>query len=90
MYVCDLAEWGVVIDDEKSTKKIKEEYWDPLWKHSYTGEDVDIQAVMDGLDIDRDGKNPDDCSPEELEEAARATTQFPSHTFCKDHDSDSE
>ena len=90
LYVCDLAEWGVVIDDKESTKKIKEEYWDPLWKYSYTGEDVDVQAVMDGLDIDRDGKDPDKCSPEELQEAARAGTQFPSSEFVSDHDSDSD
>ena len=84
--MCDLAEWGVVIDDAASTQKIKAEYWDPLWKHSFTGKDVDVQAVMHGLDIDRDGQNPDDCSPEQLEEAARATTQFPSSTFVNDHD----
>lgn len=90
LYVCDLAEWGVVIDDADSTVKMKEEYWDPLWKHSYTGDDVDVQAVMDGLDIDRDGENPDNCSPEQLAEAARATTQLPSHEFVHDHDSDSD
>ena len=27
LYICDLAEWGVVIDDAPSVKKIKEEYW---------------------------------------------------------------
>ena len=27
LYVCDLAEWGVVIDDEETTKRIMDEYW---------------------------------------------------------------
>jgi phosphatidylserine/phosphatidylglycerophosphate/cardiolipin synthase-like enzyme len=30
LYICDLAEWGVVIDDEASTLRIKKEYWDPM------------------------------------------------------------
>jgi hypothetical protein len=54
--VCDLAEWGVVIDDAASTKKMMSEYWDPMWKVSFTGKDVDVQDVMDGLKIDRDGE----------------------------------
>lgn len=55
LYVCDLAEWGVVIDNKEETEKIMAEYWNPLWKYSYTGDDVDVQEVMDGLDINRDG-----------------------------------
>lgn len=58
LYICDLAEWGVVIDDEETTKKIMQEYWEPMWAASYTGEDVDVQAVMDGLDIDRSAQKP--------------------------------
>ncbi|KAL7434080.1 hypothetical protein ACHAXM_003909 [Skeletonema potamos] len=56
LYMCDLAEWGVIIDSEAEVKKIKEEYFDPMWQDSYTGEDVDVQSVMDGLKIDRDGE----------------------------------
>jgi len=81
---------GVLIDNEEAVKKIKEEYWDPMWKHSYTGKDVDVQAVMDGLDIDRDGENPDNVSPEQKAEAARAQTVFPSQKFVLDHESDDE
>lgn len=58
LYICDLAEWGVLIDDEAQTKQIMEEYWIPMWKHSYTKEDVDVQAVMDGLEIDRSAEKP--------------------------------
>lgn len=56
LYMCDLAEWGVIIDSEAEVKKIKEDYFDPMWEDSYTGEDVDVQTVMDELDIDRDGE----------------------------------
>lgn len=57
LYICDLAEWGVVIDDEAATLKMMEEYWNPMWASSYAdGVDVDVQAVMDGLEIDRDGE----------------------------------
>jgi hypothetical protein len=27
MYICDLAEWGVVIDDARRVQAIREEYW---------------------------------------------------------------
>jgi phosphatidylserine/phosphatidylglycerophosphate/cardiolipin synthase-like enzyme len=64
LYICDLAEWGVVIDDAEQTKKFMEEYWNPLWKYSYTGEDVDVDAVMDGLVIDRNGADPNNLDEE--------------------------
>jgi phosphatidylserine/phosphatidylglycerophosphate/cardiolipin synthase-like enzyme len=56
LYICDLAEWGIVIDDAATTSKILNSYWKPMWRVSYTGKDVDVQEVMDGLDIDRDGE----------------------------------
>jgi len=58
LYVCDLAEWGILIDDQAATKKCMAEYWDPLWKASFTGEDCNDDKVMDGLDVDRNGENP--------------------------------
>uniref|UniRef100_A0A7S1BU82 PLD phosphodiesterase domain-containing protein n=1 Tax=Corethron hystrix TaxID=216773 RepID=A0A7S1BU82_9STRA len=54
LYVCDLAEWGVVVDHEDQTRKFMDEYWNPLWEASYTGEDCDIEAVMNGLYTVRD------------------------------------
>lgn len=57
LYVCDLAEWGVIIDHAGKTQKILSEYWDPMWEASYTKDDCDVEMVMDGLDIDRDGEN---------------------------------
>lgn len=35
LYVCDLAEWGVVIDDQRTTQKLIEEYWSLIWQCSY-------------------------------------------------------
>jgi len=68
MYECDLAEWGVVIDDAEQTKKFMDTYWNPLWKYSYTGEDVDVDAVMDGLDTERDGGDATDLDDEMMEQ----------------------
>eukprot|EP00957_Ditylum_brightwellii_P206732 15349707-Ditylum_brightwellii.AAC.1 len=33
-----------------------EDYWYPMWEVSYLGQDCNVQEIMDGLDIDRDGK----------------------------------
>jgi phosphatidylserine/phosphatidylglycerophosphate/cardiolipin synthase-like enzyme len=56
LYICDLAEWGVVIDHKVQVQKFMEEYWIPMWKYSYTDEDCDVDDVMDGLKIDRKAK----------------------------------
>lgn len=56
LYMCDLAEWGIVVDHEESVKKIMGDYFSPMWKNSYTGIDVDVERVMDALDVDRDGE----------------------------------
>lgn len=64
LYVCDLAEWGVIVDHEETTQKILREVWNPMWKASYTGDDCDVQEVMDGLDIDRDGEDENNVSEE--------------------------
>jgi len=53
LYICDLAEWGVLIDSRKAVKEIKREYWDQMWEVSYTTDDCNVDAVMDGLGIDR-------------------------------------
>jgi phosphatidylserine/phosphatidylglycerophosphate/cardiolipin synthase-like enzyme len=38
LYVCDLAEWGVVIDDKATTQNLLQEYWSPMWQCSYKKE----------------------------------------------------
>jgi len=57
LYVCDLAEWGVIVDHEEETKKMMATYWTPMWEASYTGTDCSVQEVMDGLEIDMDGES---------------------------------
>jgi phosphatidylserine/phosphatidylglycerophosphate/cardiolipin synthase-like enzyme len=57
LYVCDLAEWGVVIDDPDQVKQIQEGYWNLIWKASYNPDDCQVHEVMDGLDIDRESPN---------------------------------
>jgi phosphatidylserine/phosphatidylglycerophosphate/cardiolipin synthase-like enzyme len=84
LYVADLAEWGVVVDDVASTEKMMAEYWTPLWNSSYTGEDCDVQTVMDGLDIDRDGEKVSGFGRQKkYEEAARMGTNFTSSSNPK-------
>eukprot|EP00928_Gymnodinium_smaydae_P071975 TRINITY_DN55430_c0_g1_i1.p1 TRINITY_DN55430_c0_g1~~TRINITY_DN55430_c0_g1_i1.p1 ORF type:complete len:554 (+),score=92.80 TRINITY_DN55430_c0_g1_i1:69-1730(+) len=34
LYLCNLAEWGLVVDDKDSTEKLLAEYWRPLWNQS--------------------------------------------------------
>jgi len=41
-----------------------ESFWNPLWKVSYDREDCDVQAVMEGLEVDRDGEDPNHISAE--------------------------
>jgi hypothetical protein len=58
LYVCDLAKWGILMDNEAETKKVLDEYWAPMWKASYNPEDCDVREVMEGLDKDRNGEDP--------------------------------
>lgn len=71
LYMCDLAEWGVVVDDRTETKKMISDFWNPLWNASYTGEDCDVQEVMDGLDIDRDGEEISTLDFNKMESVAK-------------------
>jgi len=51
LYLCDLAEWGIIVDHKEKTQQILKEYWNPIWKASYTTDDCDIQEVMNRLYI---------------------------------------
>lgn len=57
LYECDLAEWGVVIDNRETVESIRTQYWDQMWMVSYKPEDCDVQKVMDGLKIERKAPN---------------------------------
>lgn len=58
LYIADLAEWGLVVDNVKATRTMLDEFWDPLWERSYHPDDCNVQEVMDGLAINRDGERP--------------------------------
>jgi len=88
LYVCDLAEWGVVIDDEEKTKAMMEEYWTPMWNYSFTGEDVDVDVVMDGLDIDRDGADLEELDDEMAEQMMAAELANYGHSALDVYDDD--
>jgi len=80
LYICDLAEWGVVIDNEAQTKMIMEEYWIPMWKSSYSKEDCNVEEVMDGLKIQRDTAATKFVTKAKMEETARLQAMRPSQT----------
>jgi len=54
LYYCDLAEWGVIVDNVAKTKDVLTEYWNPLWRTSYTPNDCDMNSVMRSTNIDRE------------------------------------
>jgi len=73
LYVCDLAEWGVIIDDSAVTAHMLQDYWKPMWDASYDESDCNVHEVMDGLKIDREGVYIDVSTDEgrrQLDEAA--------------------
>lgn len=51
-----------------------------MWNASYTGDDCDVQEVMDNLDIDRDGDDVNHVSEEKrkLMENGKAVENFSS------------
>ena len=83
LYICDLAEWGVVIDHPEKVQSIKEQYWDPMWNVSYLQDDWDVQAVMDGLKIDRTAKTKTELTKiqmQQMKEKVRATALIPAES----------
>ena len=89
LYICDLAEWGVVIDDEHVTAQMMEEYWNPMWKVSFYAGDCEVQDVMDGLKVDRDGEVIDTYSADgrkKFEKAARAEAKAQLPPDTEDYD----
>jgi len=54
LYVFDLAEWGVAIDDKSKTEEIMKSLWNPMWECSFkNGSDVSPERVMEILGVDR-------------------------------------
>lgn len=63
----------MVIDDSKQVKEIKAEYWDPMWEVSYTRDDCDVDAVMDGLEIDRSAPSKVELTKLQIKQAKERT-----------------
>jgi len=72
LYVADLAEWGVLVDNADAVAKIKNQFWNPMWEVSFTGEDADVDEIMDGLHIDREGAHIDTVDKETKRRMAEA------------------
>lgn len=72
LYICDLAEWGVLIDSPEAVADIKQSYWDQMWEVSYTRDDCNVDEVMDGLGIDRTAPSKLSMSQFELKQAKNA------------------
>eukprot|EP00746_Dinoflagellata_sp_MGD_P013350 gnl/MRDRNA2_/MRDRNA2_128822_c0_seq1.p1 gnl/MRDRNA2_/MRDRNA2_128822_c0~~gnl/MRDRNA2_/MRDRNA2_128822_c0_seq1.p1 ORF type:complete len:586 (-),score=117.70 gnl/MRDRNA2_/MRDRNA2_128822_c0_seq1:144-1901(-) len=53
LYIANLAEWGILIDDKQQTQKILQEYWNSAWENSYQESDTDVAEIMDGLGVER-------------------------------------
>jgi hypothetical protein len=83
LYICDLAEWGVVLDSPPTVEDIKSQYWDPMWGASYTPDDCDVEQVMDGLKIDRTAPNKLEMTKLQLQQAKeriRASHNVPANS----------
>jgi len=73
LYVCDLAEWGLIIDGADQTQKVLKEYWNKIWDAAYESvpeqcRDMDVTKVLEGLDLDRNPVDIKTLSPDELEQ----------------------
>mmetsp|Transcript_69570 Transcript_69570/g.137687 ORF Transcript_69570/g.137687 Transcript_69570/m.137687 type:complete len:730 (+) Transcript_69570:49-2238(+) len=69
LYICNLAEWGIIVDNEEATQKVIEDYWNNLWGCAFKEDepDFDVNMVMDGLGVDRLGPDKADMTDEEIE-----------------------
>lgn len=90
LYICDLAEWGVLIDDPEAVGDIKKRYWDQLWQVSYTKDDCDVDKVMDGLGIDRAAPSRLTMTKYELEQAKNAMKAHLEHYWDSDESDQSD
>jgi phosphatidylserine/phosphatidylglycerophosphate/cardiolipin synthase-like enzyme len=73
LYVCDLAEWGLIIDNATQTQKVLKEYWSKVWGAAYESvaeadRDMAVDNVLAGLDLDRNPVDIKTLSPDELEQ----------------------
>lgn len=72
LYIADLAEWGIIIDDAAQTQKILADYWEPMWDMSFArlpeaSRDCNVEKVLKGCSLDRSALPDESCSPETRE-----------------------
>jgi phosphatidylserine/phosphatidylglycerophosphate/cardiolipin synthase-like enzyme len=79
LYICDLAEWGTIIDNEETTRKIMDDYWNPMWAASYHPEDCNVQEIIEGLTVNRDGNDKEsmDKRTKWMQESRAQSTIYP-------------
>jgi len=64
MYVCDLAEWGVIVDNAGEAERVLDQYWWPMWGQSEFAQ-CSVEDVIDGLSTDRSARpGPHGCAPD--------------------------
>lgn len=56
LYIANLAEWGIIVDDEPQAQALLEQYWRGCWASSYenvpeSSRDVQVEAVLSRLDV---------------------------------------
>lgn len=88
LYVCDLAEWGVLVDNEPQTKQMMKEYWNPMWKASWTSGDCDLVKVIspESIEKDRDGAEPSAKHAKQVKEGHAAAAKHPGKDDFHDND----
>jgi len=72
LYIANLAEWGLIIDNAEQTQKVMDEYWNLLWHNSYENvpeeERLDVGKVLEGCDVDRNGPPVGELDDEQYEQ----------------------
>jgi phosphatidylserine/phosphatidylglycerophosphate/cardiolipin synthase-like enzyme len=54
MYVAELAEWGVIVDDEDEARRVLNQYWWPMWEQSKFAE-CPVDDTIEALAVQRSG-----------------------------------
>merc|ERR1712242_228322 len=73
LYIANLAEWGVVVDNEESTQNVLGHYWNKIWSAAWDAvpeeeRDFNVDDVMAGCQIDRAPRPDSEYTDEEWEQ----------------------
>jgi len=75
LYIADLAEWGIIVDNEAQAQAILEQFWNGCWATSFVNvprelRDANVDGVLERLNLDRNMEH--DFTEEELEQVLLA------------------